>query len=89
MDKIKIEKNIPIPSRSKNLPSALLNKTLDRMKVDESFVVIGNAVRAQVANRMRARNMPFASRCINKPIAHQPSTYEYRIWKTNKYSKGN
>ncbi len=84
MNKIKIEKNIPIPSRSTNLPSDLLNKTLDRMKVDESFVVIGNTVRAQVANRMRARNMPFVSRCINKPITHQPSTYEYRIWKPKK-----
>jgi hypothetical protein len=84
MSKIKIEKNIPIPRKNTNLQLDLLNKTLDRMKVGESFVVTGNTARAQVVNRMRNRNIPFVSRCINKPITYQPSTYEYRIWKTNK-----
>lgn len=84
MNKIKIEKNIPIPRRNKKLPSDLLNKTLDSLEVGDSFVVTGNLVRAQVLNRMRSKDISFASRCIKKPIEHQDCTHQYRIWKISK-----
>lgn len=86
MNKLRIEKNIPIPRRCGNLDSMLLDKTIRALDEGDSFVVKGNKNRAKAINKMRSLKMAYASRCINKPIDYQPSTFEYRIWKINKNS---
>ena len=89
MNKLKIEKNIPIPARNARFLNAELEQTLSVLEDGDSFVVIGNAARYKVLTRMRKLNMLCACRCIGKPNKQNSSTYEYRIWKKPNSNKGN